>query len=854
VALSDTGLLVRYYFDEAASGTSPTSVADAGPNGYDLTDVNYGSGNLSWSEVSSGRRGLTSTSNTGTQRANYPIGSSGDAVRTAVSGATSLTWEIVVNYTSGSGSTGRLAAIQHRTSGASPAFGLTVITSTLTPYINSDPGAATANLSASGRVVVHLVFDSTQATPENRLKLYVNGALQSQSGSGIALNEAIAISGDYDIVHFNRNSSGNYDRSITGTIHYSALYSGAFDATRVDDHYDVLTLDDDTPGAPTQDLLPSLFTNTQTFYGPTITGGTATVAPPLLTNTQTFYSPTITGGAQQINASAIQFPTNGAGNTEIRMLMDPPPSRTSCTLVWHQQVFEQTDYYGGLLFAPQTSSFDGGRFTAMFVQYGATGAFNSAGQRTAGAPSPIYEEIAGLGNGTSNDFIASPESIVGAGNQESYLVDFDVWVKKAVTIETIGGTTVRHTFYVDLEDTSKTIIQEIPLSQIDLQGNDPGLYYGTPPWITGFNAGESAYGRARGFKFFSGVLDLEDILTEANTESNTPATSAGLSSVYYTNINPTSTDVADKSGEGNDFTWTTANRPTDYAFSLVLPDTFTNTNTFFSPTVEGEAAEQTLSPGLLTNTSTFYAATVSPGGVSVAPGLLTNAQMFYAPTVGVGGVSLAPQLLTNGQTFYGPTVVRGAVTLQAPLLTNSSEFFAAEVTPGAVSLSPGLLTNVSEFYSPIVSGGVVLQPGLLVNEQTFFAPAVTAGEVEILPPLLTNTQIFYGPLVVSGTVVSPPLLENAQNFFAPTVSRGAVTLAPGLLSNAQQFYAPTVTQEGEKQFLLPALFMNESEFYAPAVSFLADELYPLAGLTQDWPITGSQTFPLAGQRQTFPLE
>lgn len=33
-----------------------------------------------------------------------------------------------------------------------------------------------------------------------------------------------------------------------------------------------------------------------------------------------------------------------------------------------------------------------------------------------------------------------------------------------------------------------------------------------------------------------------------------------------------------------------------------------------------------------------------------------------------------------------------------------------------------------------------------------------------------------------------------------------------------------------------------------------DKLYPLAGLTQEWPRTGSQTFPLAGLRQNFPLE
>ncbi len=42
-----------------------------------------------------------------------------------------------------------------------------------------------------------------------------------------------------------------------------------------------------------QTLTPSLFTNSQAFYGPTITRGAVTLAPSLLTNAQTFYAPTV---------------------------------------------------------------------------------------------------------------------------------------------------------------------------------------------------------------------------------------------------------------------------------------------------------------------------------------------------------------------------------------------------------------------------------------------------------------------------------------------------------------------------------------------------------------------------------
>lgn len=50
-------------------------------------------------------------------------------------------------------------------------------------------------------------------------------------------------------------------------------------------------------GGGTQELLPDLFTNTQTFYAPTVSAGAVTLTPSLFTNGQTFYSPTVTPGA-----------------------------------------------------------------------------------------------------------------------------------------------------------------------------------------------------------------------------------------------------------------------------------------------------------------------------------------------------------------------------------------------------------------------------------------------------------------------------------------------------------------------------------------------------------------------------
>lgn len=56
----------------------------------------------------------------------------------------------------------------------------------------------------------------------------------------------------------------------------------------------------------TQTLTPSLFTDSQTFYAPTVTTGSVTLTPGLITNNQTFYSPTVTqSGSEELFPSLV---------------------------------------------------------------------------------------------------------------------------------------------------------------------------------------------------------------------------------------------------------------------------------------------------------------------------------------------------------------------------------------------------------------------------------------------------------------------------------------------------------------------------------------------------------------------
>lgn len=52
-----------------------------------------------------------------------------------------------------------------------------------------------------------------------------------------------------------------------------------------------------------QTLVPSLFTNSQTFFSPTVTRGTVTLTPSLFTNGQSFFTPTVTTGAVSLAPS-----------------------------------------------------------------------------------------------------------------------------------------------------------------------------------------------------------------------------------------------------------------------------------------------------------------------------------------------------------------------------------------------------------------------------------------------------------------------------------------------------------------------------------------------------------------------
>lgn len=229
-------------------GTWTSQAEDAGPNAYHFTDIDYSFDSMQWIEDGSGNRGLDSTVLDNNQHVVRAMGDSGDPLRTALEGAQKIVIELVADPREGSANNARLIALNGR-AGNDAALGITMPTASSPALALAWEGVAiSSNLDAgTGRKVFHWVIDTTQATSADRLKVYVDGVFVGTVTNTLALNDTLVLPASLDFLLFNRFSGSVYDRSPDATLYYAAIYTGDFDAARVEDHANLLAADDDTP-------------------------------------------------------------------------------------------------------------------------------------------------------------------------------------------------------------------------------------------------------------------------------------------------------------------------------------------------------------------------------------------------------------------------------------------------------------------------------------------------------------------------------------------------------------------------------------------------------------------------------
>ena len=156
-------------------------------------------------------------------------------------------------------------------------------------------------------------------------------------------------------------------------------------------------------------------------------------------------------------------------------------------------------------------------------------------------------------NGTSHSWEISIEQ----NDFVNGAVVYDRWHTQALRVWS-DASGKHHEFYWDLPNTdaSHRVTRTSPTSWGNVNPPVPALTWGDAPW----NPGNEVWnGVLRGIQIYSANLSVADILSEASAPLST---TAGAANVWYMNLNPTPTDISDKSGAGHHPAWVGSERPT----------------------------------------------------------------------------------------------------------------------------------------------------------------------------------------------------------------------------------------------------------------------------------------------------
>lgn len=235
--LVSTGLLVRYFIDEAASGDEPEALIDRVeiplllPIEYDDGAVQYveneGNRGLDW--ATAGGPGVPAIDVAGTKLE-------------ALEGRTEATLEVVVHVRAADQGGSRLI---HFGADVDSDFSLVTETIDEVSFRFADATAARwpVDLSTAGRVVLTLVYEG-DAQPEEQMRLYVDGQRIAPSMSTAPADPTIVLAPAAQVSLGNR---GNGARSIDGTLYYAAVYGEALSDAEIQSNVAILLASDDRP-------------------------------------------------------------------------------------------------------------------------------------------------------------------------------------------------------------------------------------------------------------------------------------------------------------------------------------------------------------------------------------------------------------------------------------------------------------------------------------------------------------------------------------------------------------------------------------------------------------------------------
>lgn len=243
------------------------------------------------------------------------------------------------------------------------------------------------------------------------------------------------------------------------------------------------------------------------------------------------------------------FPSNGVSGSDIALDWTTDWDRFNHTSIWQANFASQSSFYAWDWEVYTDNAWHSGTGEFGAHPYPTDGNYDGDGHSTGDGGSVHYFEIA---NGF--DLICNPSR-----STVPKLVTKGVWYTQAKTCETTGGNYV-HRFYPDLVNDPTYYIEWIVA--VGTFGT-PSMKHrnGASPWTaSGSTNAECPSGTFRYLlKYTRGFSAAEVLAKLGRTTDDTTDPD-----VYYSNINPTPDDVADKSGSGHNPSWANANRPTLY--------------------------------------------------------------------------------------------------------------------------------------------------------------------------------------------------------------------------------------------------------------------------------------------------
>lgn len=511
-------------------------------------------------------------------------------------------------------------------------------------------------------------------------------------------------------------------------------------------------------------LTPSLFTNSSTFYGPTINRGAVTLSPPLFSNTNTFYAPTVSqsGGGQSLtpgllsNTNAFYGPMITAGVvtvspgllTNSNTFYNPTVSMGAVTLTPGlltntNSFFAPTITTGSVTLSPGLLTNANTFYAPAVTQPGGAVLWTPA-DYTGGELESWHDPSEPGGLTVSGGAVSQDDDLSGNGYHDTQ--GFGP-LQPAIATADLNG--------LDVEDFAggKSFGSTLPSDATTQTLLVLGKWSGSgPATLFGSTSGSLQFGVNSSGNLFlnrqgvAGIGNSTGALVVSGAWAIMVATYDKTTGAYSFRVNGT------PCGSGTNI-------------QTLDPSTFIiGNNGHFG----GEAWSDKISERSALNTADAGAIEKWEGYVAWKYGLEGDLDAGHtyksaAPTVGPGSQTLTPGLLTNTNTFFNPTVTPGSVTLSPGLLANSNALYAPTVTPGAATLSAGLLTNASVFYGPTVNQPSLqtLTPGLLTNVSVFYPPAANQNDPPGTYPLsiegggsVVKSAISGGGSVVAGSITS----------------------------------------------------------------------------------------------------